>query len=175
MPFFWPIFMGFVPGHFGEPFCLRPFCVFYFCCFTGQPETSQPKRWRVPPFSLGGLRLRNALDKSFSILGQLRIIPRSKPATHFRLASHCFAQDGALLTWPFWLKPFWLKTFLLSRIRLFVFVLPVARFISFSHQVLSAVLMVRKGFRLHQELAREILEALFSSPRKAPQQQGRGQ
>ena len=38
--------------------------------------------------------------------------------------------------------------------------------------LLSAVLMVRKGFRLHEGLAREILEALFSSPRKAPQQQG---
>ena len=35
--------------------------------------------------------------------------------------------------------------------------------------------MVRKGFRLHEGLAREILEALFSSPRKAPQQQGRRQ
>ena len=35
--------------------------------------------------------------------------------------------------------------------------------------------MVRKGFRLHEGLAREILEALFSSPRKSPQQQSRRQ
>ena len=53
--------------------------------------------------------------------------------------------------------------------------LPVARFISSIFQLLSVVLMVRKGFRLHEGLAREILEALFSSPRKAPQQQGRRQ
>ena len=45
----------------------------------------------------------------------------------------------------------WLKKILLLRIRLF----RVARFISSSHQVLSAVLMVRKGFRLHEGLARD--------------------
>ena len=62
---------------------------------------------------------------------------------------------------------------ILAQVCLLLLSLLAARFISSIFQLVSAVLMVRKGFRLHEGLAREILEALFSSPRKAPQQQGR--
>ena len=51
-----------------------------------------------------------------------------------------------------------------------LFFLPAARFC-----VSAQFFFSRVEFRLHEGLAREILEALFSSPRKSPQQQSRRQ